>query len=128
MDPATGTGGAPYLLEVDLLDKQTSLPLTRAWHSALNSTEQLVVTHDILSTSQVGLYGEVGRRLVGQRVLVVKIVLDLVKILFLLVAVTAALGIGVGFATGRVEVGFAISAIVLASVSTLHGLSVLIER
>jgi hypothetical protein len=107
---------------------QTSSPLTRAWYSTLNPTKQLVITRDLFSLEQIGLPAEVSQQLVGRKVLVVKIVLDLVKIIFPLIVTTVALGIVIGLASGRVEVGIAISAIVLASVSVLHGLSVLIDR
>jgi hypothetical protein len=71
---------------------QISLPLTHAWHSTLNSTKQLVITHDLFGFGQIGQSGEMSRQLVGQKVLVVKIVLDRVRILCLLVGVGLASG------------------------------------
>jgi hypothetical protein len=126
--PTTITPTWPCYLEVDLLEMQISLPLTHAWHNTLNSTKQLVVTHDLFGFGQIGQSDEMSRQLVGQKVLVVKIVLGRVRILWLLVVTALLLGISVGLASGRLEIGVAVFAIVLASVSTLHGLSVLIER
>lgn len=107
---------------------QMSLPLTRAWHTTLDSTRRCIITHDLFTFSRVGSPVGLSQQLVGRKVLVVKIVLDRVKVALWLISITATTGVSIGIASGRPEAGVAVSAIVLASVSALHGLSVLVNR